>query len=281
MTDWNALGWAGWSLGNNDTDGDQIKILGEDAGILGFGATAPVGERTQRLAGGSQLGRSVASERTIIVPKMQTSSRAKARAFAATMAATDDLTVLEMAGLLFADDNDRDNPAAGQRVCVYANPQGVTVPVDVLTMGLDVVHLYDATWVAPDPTIYTVAATTVNGTPANDTHSLAFTNVGNVRSNGGRAWTIQITASTIIKSPFIQLGTQRVEWTGLRIMPGQSLYVGSDRHSFVGSLAVDGYARSGTNRFLNWPTMPPGLNTFTAGCLTGTCTAQLVARSTW
>lgn len=142
-------------------------------------------------------------------------------------------------------------------------------------------------FLAADPTVYSSTLHEFDsaelGMPASNWFSVAMTNAGTVGSRSGRAYRFTITAVTSCTSPrIVASASELVQWTGLRLQPGQSFRLEHDRSSWVGTLRVDGYARGpGGTPFVEFPVLDPGANLVDVGCASGTCQVQVEWRDTW
>lgn len=290
MTDLGAIGWDGWSLGDTDKNADQLRIVtGSDeqgAPVVGFGVGRSLGEPAPRIAGGIHLGRALPGGRTIVVPVIQTRSRSKARKFAQTMGATQAVRPLEIHGLLWADDTNPDAEEAARKVVLFARPDGVDLPLTALGMGgPSVLHLRDATWIAPDPTIYDAEPTLYAQATATNFATFTWTNQGDSTPPpglGGHAWTIEVTAATTVRRPWIQVGSRRVAFRNVTLAPGQKLTIGPDRITRIGTAFAVGTSGNPPSRSPQWPILEAGVERlFRIGCESGTFTAAGQFRSTW
>lgn len=138
-------------------------------------------------------------------------------------------------------------------------------------------------WLAADPTIYSADPTVVTeSTPASE-HEITVTNPGRWASPSGRAWTLTVTASGAVSSPYVENETtgQRVTWQGLNMTNGQVLVLDEFRSSRIGALGLDGFPRSGTSVAPDWPIIQPGANSFVVGAGSGNVTCVLTYRGTW
>ncbi len=273
-----SIEWDGYVLGDL-ADGHDFTIGGK-VGVKGLGTSPRDTVLTPNRNGGDTRGESTARSRLIEVDDLRAKDRATALAFLGTMGAIapDGERPLILRGLIWGDPEDED----GGAVQAWVGPERADPTIDVQAVGLDDWRITAATWIASDPTFYSVDATVIAGSTPHTDQALPFTNTGNGATLNGRAWTCAITAAgASVYSPYVDLGDQRVTWAGLRLHPGQTLRIDRHRHSWVGSLGVDAYRHSHGTPNPDWPVFEPGLNEFAVGANAGPLTAALTARSTW
>lgn len=279
------IGWGGYVLGDeNAKDGEGVS-LGHDLTILGKIGVGGLGTAprdtvtTPNARGGDTRGSSVSRGRLITADGIRCTDRARLLAFLGTMApiAADDEQPLVLTGFLWGDPDEE-----GSAVQLWAGPERADPTMDVQALGVGDYRLSGTSWLATDPTFFTVDATTLtNPTPA-ATRTLTFNNIGNGSTLSGRAWTASITAGPGgCTSPFIDLGDQRVTWAGLTLPPDSTMVIDRHRHSYIGNLGLDGYRTSHGSPDPDWPVTAPGTNEFLFGCATGSIVPSLSARSTW
>lgn len=141
----------------------------------------------------------------------------------------------------------------------------------------------DLQWLAEDGTKLSESAVTLSGGGSAAYHNLTGSNAGTRRTRSGLAWTASITATTDCASPYIKIPDtdQSVSWKGMWLAAGTTVTVDSRRNTWVDGEGRDGWLRSAGSPFLEWPVLAPGSFTVRLGVESGTCTAQLVYRSTW
>lgn len=144
------------------------------------------------------------------------------------------------------------------------------------------VHRLRLRFLAEDTNVYS-ATPTIEDRTAASSHSFTATNAGIYEAHGGprSAWTVNFTASGgSVVNPWIQIGSRRVRW-GLTLTSGQILTMADDRTSRIGSLRQDGRATTPGQAAVDWPTLPPGASTVTAGADSGSFALEFGYRSTW
>lgn len=151
-----------------------------------------------------------------------------------------------------------------------------------------------ARWIAKDPVIYSddqvahvfgsVGATDELATTPDDSFAFTAENLGLKTVANGRALGVEITAHSTVTNPYVRItdigrADETVTWH-LTMTDGQTLATDDRLVARIGSLQVNGKARSGASPYLRWPRLRPGTQTVEVGCASGTISGRFVHRHT-
>ena len=222
----------GYLLGASSDSISRLRILNTSR-FVGFGSPRVRQPATDRLAGGGHLGRASVEPRLFEAGTLLASDWAVARNFATSMYPSPGLLPLTFNG-----------PAYPEKVIAFVSPQGVSLPLDAEGQQKDVIHLVNASWVAPDPTIYSASAfeeTVVATEDPLNPPTVEWTNPGNitpVHGVGEDAWIVDVEVLSgigvgvtffvdeFVDSTWVETGLVRVQSL---LQPGDKLSVGGDR----------------------------------------------------
>lgn len=178
-----------------------------------------------------------------------------------------------------------------REVCRFVRPLGFDADADEEADDPDRPDIgLRLMWTADDPTVYSATEHAWATVTARTAQSTTWTNPGLWRPTpgmGGRAWVSQVTTTTAMTSPFIEMEAegfpvQRVSFPGLAIPSGSVFRVDSRRQAWIGTSCVTGHARSNGTPFLDWPSFPPGVEAeLRFGASWGTFQAAAQFRGTW
>lgn len=224
------LSFDGFELGGTSDSVSKLRLLDADR-LVGFGTPPVTQVSTDRLAGGTHLGRPHLGARTITAAGLLASDWVVARNFAAAMTPDTQLHPLVYQG-----------PAYPAPVRAYVSPQGVAVPLDALGQSLEKIRLTGASWIAPDPTLYSDTATTRTITASTSNFQTAtWTNPGvgaPPAGIGGHAWTLETTVKTGIVTALTIIAAEQIDgqwvdmpWVRIPVLApaGTVIRVGADR----------------------------------------------------
>lgn len=178
---------------------------------------------------------------------------------------------------------------------LYVRPDTFDYTVDQTATGADWWQI-NAAWIAENPTLYSDAqdvhifgatgATDGLGTTPGAYFDVPVTNNGMQPVRDGRAFELLIEAHGTVTNPYVRIvggdreATERVTWHRT-MTDGQQLITDENLTTRIGSLQVNGQARSGASPFLCWPRLMPGAQTIRVGCTSGTISGHLKTRDAW
>lgn len=267
------------------TFGSRYEDLHFGAGVTGFGTGMNRLALTDRMSGGQHLGSSTLAAMTLDVD-FWASDMSKLQALRARMGATASVLPLRWRGLGWGD---------GEFVA-WVTPAGVAWRTDSWSIkGYGIVPKINASWVAPDPTVYDAEPTEFTGTASSSApFSQSWTNPGDStppHGLGGRAWILEAKASGAVRGVWIDQGpgTERVEFRGVIVPSGSMLVVGADRVPTVRSAAgavvpVVAWSRHAGQWVPDpvWPRFAPGVaSRLRIGCTAGSLAVEGEFRGTW
>ncbi len=268
--------YAGYTVGTLG-GGDDLQMLVNEGGLAGLSQPERTTTLADRQGHGREPGSQWANER-IITATLYTPSVTTVMGFDAVMTPRPDPTdELPWVGRFLG---------IGERRC-FVRPLSCLWSFDAnASIGM---WRIEASWVAADPTIYSEDESDLSwggsGSPVAYT-DLTVVNEG--LSTAERSWTLRVAAGAGgCTDPYIQIQGdadregESVRFTGLTMTSGQVLRVDLRHYATVGTLSVDGKARTRGQRFVTWPRLQPGTQTVRVGAITGLISGNFHHRSTW
>lgn len=270
--DQDSIVWDGFTVG---TLGSHDAYLGEQ--VTGFGHGLHRVAMTDRLAGGQAHGSSVPQSLVLEVDAWADAQQLSV--LRAKMAARPGVAQLSWRGLGW-------DPA--HELSVWATPTSFEATVDeraIMHGSADgVLDGLRCQWIAGDPTVYSATATTFTQATATTSVSWSWTNPGAITplpGMGGRAWTVEITASGALVDPYVEWGTHRVTIVGT-VPSGKVLSIGPDRIPLVDGAPRVGWSGTPSVPQPDWPRPEAGTaGTLEIGAASGSFTATGEFRGTW